>query len=234
MQRVLRTYFERWRFRHPHARDFMDVVNEVSGQDLDWYFDQALHSNAVLDYSVSKVTTKRVKEPKGYDFTLTLSGEKLDSTEAEADDADDPDSGSTVAGRSDSAADSSGDDAGETKKQDTLYRSEVKIRRLGTFVFPVTVEVIFEDSTKVREQWDGRDAWMKFVYTRPSKLVSAEVDPDHSVPLDICFTNNSRTVEPEGTGVAKAGVRVLFWVQFLLEQPDFANLATLLGGVTPE
>jgi hypothetical protein len=205
----------------------------VSGQDFDWYFNQALHSNAVLDYSVSKVSTKRVKDPRGYDFTLSLSGKKLDSTEAEEEDVD-TDSGSVVERGPDSAADSAGEDAGAAEKQDTLYRSEVKIRRLGTFVFPVEVEVVFEDSTRVREAWDGRDPWIKFVYTRPSKLAWAEVDPDRRVPLDICFTNNSRAVEPRGTGVAKAGVRMLFWVQFMLEQPDFANLATLLDGLVPE
>ena len=34
MARVMRTFQERWRFRHPSTDDFFAVVNEVAGQDL--------------------------------------------------------------------------------------------------------------------------------------------------------------------------------------------------------
>jgi len=62
MQKIMRTYVERWRFKHPKTRDFIDVANEVSGQDLNWFFDQALFSNAVLDYSVDQVFTREIKK----------------------------------------------------------------------------------------------------------------------------------------------------------------------------
>ena len=38
MARIMRTYHERWRFKHPTSEDFYAVANEVSGQDLVWYF----------------------------------------------------------------------------------------------------------------------------------------------------------------------------------------------------
>ena len=34
------TYFQRYAFKHPRPQDFFAVANEVSGQDLTWYFDQ--------------------------------------------------------------------------------------------------------------------------------------------------------------------------------------------------
>jgi hypothetical protein len=55
MARVMRTYFERWRFRHPTSQDFFDVASEVSGQDLSWFFDQYFRSDRVLDYAVQSV-----------------------------------------------------------------------------------------------------------------------------------------------------------------------------------
>jgi hypothetical protein len=55
MGRVMRTYFERWRFRHPTSQDFFDVASEVSGQDLTWFFDQYFRSDRVLDYAVQSV-----------------------------------------------------------------------------------------------------------------------------------------------------------------------------------
>ena len=33
MARVMRTYHERWRFRHPGSRDFYAVASEVAGRD---------------------------------------------------------------------------------------------------------------------------------------------------------------------------------------------------------
>jgi len=231
MQRMLRTYFERWRFKHPQARQFLDVANEVSGEDLTWFFDQALYDNAQLDYSVTKVSTKEVPEGMGFDYTQTFSGENIALEETVEEGAD---SGKVVIATSDSASDSAGEDDGEEDEKKKFYRSEVKVRRLGTFMFPVVVEVVFDDGEKIRESWDGRDGWIKFVYTRKAKLLSATVDPDRLIPLDINLTNNSLSVEQKGVGVAKARVRMLFWAQFLMEQPDFANLATLLDGIRPK
>ncbi|MCH8276751.1 MAG: hypothetical protein IIA50_04320, partial [Bacteroidetes bacterium] len=52
MRRFLRTYYERWRFRHPTTRDLQNVVEDVSGQDLDWFFDQFVYGTATVDYAI--------------------------------------------------------------------------------------------------------------------------------------------------------------------------------------
>jgi len=52
LQRVLSTYFERYAFKHPKPADFFSVINEVSGQDLGWYFDQVYRGSQVFDYGV--------------------------------------------------------------------------------------------------------------------------------------------------------------------------------------
>ncbi len=52
LQRILSTYFSRWQFRHPKPQDFFDVVNEVSGRDMTWFFDQVYRSSNVFDYGV--------------------------------------------------------------------------------------------------------------------------------------------------------------------------------------
>jgi hypothetical protein len=63
--RVIRTYYQRWRFKHPDARDFIDTVNEVSGRDMNWFFDQTVFGTGTLDYSVS-FTNDREPKPAGY------------------------------------------------------------------------------------------------------------------------------------------------------------------------
>jgi hypothetical protein len=59
MRRVLATYFERWRFRHPRPEDFFAVVGEVSGQDLGWFFDEAYGSSNTFDYGIQQLSTER-------------------------------------------------------------------------------------------------------------------------------------------------------------------------------
>jgi hypothetical protein len=62
--KVIRTYHQRYRFKHPDAIDFMDTVNEVSGHDMKWFFDQTVYGTGMLDYEVS-VTTVQAKPKEG-------------------------------------------------------------------------------------------------------------------------------------------------------------------------
>ena len=59
------TYFERYKFRHPGPQDFFDVANEVSGQDLTWFFDQVYRSSNDFDYAIGRVASDPV-ELAGY------------------------------------------------------------------------------------------------------------------------------------------------------------------------
>ncbi|HEU5401505.1 MAG TPA: M1 family metallopeptidase [Terriglobales bacterium] len=52
MQQAVRTWFERYKFTHPTEEDFMNTVNQVAGQDLSWYWNQAVKGTQVLDYRI--------------------------------------------------------------------------------------------------------------------------------------------------------------------------------------
>ena len=52
LQRIMSTHFARWQFKHPKPQDFFDIANEVSGRDLNWYFDQVHRSSNVFDYGI--------------------------------------------------------------------------------------------------------------------------------------------------------------------------------------
>ena len=60
MRRAMHTYFMRYRFTHPTATDFVKTIEEVSGQKLDWYFQQALYGTNVLDYEVLSLRSDRL------------------------------------------------------------------------------------------------------------------------------------------------------------------------------
>jgi hypothetical protein len=55
MQRILSTYFERWKFRHPKPSDFFQIANEESGRDLGPFFDQVYRGSSTFDYGVQNL-----------------------------------------------------------------------------------------------------------------------------------------------------------------------------------
>jgi len=65
MTRILRTYARRYRFQHPTSEDFIATVNEVTGRDWRWFFDETWFSAEECDYAVS-AKTARTRRPLGY------------------------------------------------------------------------------------------------------------------------------------------------------------------------
>ena len=65
MARVMRTYHERFRFAHPRAEDFFAVAEEVSGRDLDNFFDQTVRGPGVFDPAVHRIESKLWRSSAG-------------------------------------------------------------------------------------------------------------------------------------------------------------------------
>jgi hypothetical protein len=154
LQRILSTYFQRFAFKHPRPADFFAIVNEVSRQDLTWFFDQVHRGANEFDYAVE------IK----------------------------------------SAADGP---------------ASVVVRRLGEGIFPVSVRVRLDDGQERRWNWDGKDRWKAFEVTERSRIVSAEVDPEGILLLDINRTNNSASSRPAAAHAAatKWSLAWLIWLQ---------------------
>jgi hypothetical protein len=60
MAKAMRTYFMKYRFTHPTKEDFLKTIEEVSGKNLRWYFDQAVYGSQIVDYEVLKVDSQPV------------------------------------------------------------------------------------------------------------------------------------------------------------------------------
>ncbi|MBN1427735.1 MAG: M1 family metallopeptidase [Anaerolineae bacterium] len=80
MLKVMSTFFERYRFKHPTTEDFRATAEEVSGQNLDWFFDGLVYGKEILNYSVSSVEEHRV--------TVTRQGSLIIPTEVQVTFAD--------------------------------------------------------------------------------------------------------------------------------------------------
>ena len=78
----------------------------------------------------------------------------------------------------------------------------------------VTLLVTFEDGEKAVGRWDGRDTRKTFSYQSPSRALSAVVDPDPTLLLDMDLTNNSKTLMPQtGTAATRSAARWLMWLE---------------------
>jgi hypothetical protein len=172
LRNAMHVYFLKYRFTHPTQEDFMRTVNEVSGRDLKWYWDQAVYGTQVMDYEVVRATSHAVDwyEPGAAD-----------------------------------------------KKGETTYETQVILHRKGDFIFPVEAEVKFDNGESTRERWDGKDSWVRYVYHKKAQVLSVEIDPDHRVPLDSNYLNNSHTPSRQRRATEKLAAYWMFLTQMLAQ-----------------
>jgi hypothetical protein len=197
--RALRAYFQEFRFRHPSTADFERVVEEVTGQDLGWFYAQALHGTEVLDYSIRRLKNDELRKPKGFFWEQ---GARVEYPKDEAEGE----------GEEEVADDSEG-----AKEDEKIYESQVTVFRDGGFRHPVTVELTFDDGTVERKEWDGQDRWHRYRFLRTSKLEKAVVDPDGILALESNRLNNGRTTEEDGKPATAITVQLLGFVQTFLQ-----------------
>jgi hypothetical protein len=118
-------------------------------------------------------------------------------------------------------------EAGKGAPQEpAAYESVVVVRRMGEAVWPVDVEMTFEGGHVFRTSWDGKDRWIRYRATGP-KLLSAQVDPDRKLLLDVNLLNNGLKVEDDRRAANHWSMRLRFWAQNLLE---FFALLGFAGG----
>jgi hypothetical protein len=104
------------------------------------------------------------------------------------------------------------------------HESIVHVRRWGEGVFPVDVEIEFEDGEVVREHWDGRERWTRYTYVRSSPVERVRVDPERVLVLDVDSANNGWMRRSRASIAAtKWSSKWMIWAQHVLEA--FATFA---------
>ena len=182
MARVMKTYYERWKFRHPTSADFVQAAEDVSGRDLKWFFDQALNSPDKLDYAISSLSSEEVPPAAGL-----FNGKLVSPPEAK-----------------------------RKRGEAVTYRNEIVVVRKGEWVVPQDILIVLEGGKTIRESWDGRERWKKFVLFGPRKLDYVQIDPEARWLLDVNFANNSMRLEARPGGPRKIALTITAWFQHLL------------------
>ncbi len=65
-RKCLHAFMDRWHGKHPIPWDFFNTFNDVSGKDLNWFWNAWYFSNGYIDFAVDKVEKSR----KGYTVSL--------------------------------------------------------------------------------------------------------------------------------------------------------------------
>lgn len=158
---VLAQFVRGSRGHPPTIAEFTRIASNVSGQDLQWFFDEAFGSSRIFDYGVEGLTSER--GPDGL-FVTTVTARRYGDalfTGTSADPVDGFESGRGV-----------------------------------------TLLVTFADAQRRIDYWDGRDRQKRFRYRSPAPAVSASIDPDRTLLLDLNRTNDSRTLAPRAATAA--------------------------------
>lgn len=192
MLRVMRGFQTQYRYLHPRTEDFIRVVNEVSGRDMNWFFQEFFYQDKSFDYAVSSVESLEIPEARG---VFDKAGKK---TELRA-----------------------GDDRNGSGEKNRRYLNRVKVRRLGDARIGgdvvMDIRVVFEDGSVEKCTWDGQERWTEFRFVKPVKIRHAELDPHIRFLIDANITNNSLKRESATAPALRWSVRIQFWLQNILQ-----------------
>jgi hypothetical protein len=185
MERAFRAYYAKWQFRHPSTADLRETLAEMTGdrRSVEQVFRQNVYGVSVIDDRLETLTSVEELPQAGTRFEDGKWKERTaEAVEREIEQA-----------RADFKRAHPDAKHGEGPFP---YRTTVVVRRDGAEV-PAELVVRFEDGESETVRWDDDRLWHRFVFERPVKAKSAEIDPERRVYLDRNKLNDGLTIEPE-------------------------------------
>ncbi|MDI6850063.1 MAG: M1 family metallopeptidase [Candidatus Saccharicenans sp.] len=193
--RIMRAYHLSYRFRHPKTENFMKVVNEVSGQNLSWFFEEFFISAKDFDCGIASVET-RLKPEKYRGIFDDLPTKNSDQGKEQP--VKKPSS-----------------------RKEKIYQTTITLRRYGQAkpapAFPLKLKVEFEDGSTEWRAWDAQSRWARFDFEKPARVKTACLDPEGLWLVDSNLANNSYSSRGPGASLqAAAGSFIWMMQNFLL------------------
>jgi len=208
MEKGFAEYYKRWHFRHPSVADLRATLIDVSGKPdvVNQVFDQVAYGTAWVDDAVTAIDTEEVTPQAG---TFLKDGQRSELDTAALDKQLDKQ-------RADWKKAHPKAKPGEGPFP---WRSTVTVRRYGAGA-PQTLRLTYADGSHEDLRWNDARRWVRFVVTKPFKVVSAELDPAQTVYLDANKLNDSYASKPDGSAARRWAADVAALLQ---------NLYSLLG-----
>ena len=193
--RGMKLYYKRWHHRHPSTGDLREALAEGSGQPEvvnEWFASEVFRNAPIDDRVVTVESTEMVPLPG----TTVENGKRVEKDQADVDKE-------ISAARDEWKAKHPGlENAGPYP-----FRSEVVVRRYEGHV-PQRVVVTFADGSKETAPFPAEERWHRYLFERPAKVTSAQLDPDSAILLDLNKLDDGRTRESHGAAGARWSLEV--------------------------
>lgn len=185
MQKAIQLYYQRWKFRHPSAADLRQALIDGTGdaKDVNEIFNQYVYGTRHVDDRVADIDTREVLPQAGVTFT--------DGKPVEVD----PTALAKQIARQRADWAKAHPKAKSGSGGPFPWQSIVTVLRDGAQV-PETLRVTFADGSHEDVRWNDDRRWARFTFTKPSKVISAQLDPQHQIYLDADKLNDSLATKP--------------------------------------
>lgn len=185
MERAMKLYYERWKFRHPSLADLREALAEGTGKPdiINANFNSFVYGTGRFDDRVSSIDSHEILPLPGYRMVegkQVLLGQKQLKKDIE-------DRRKSWKAKHPKAKDWEGA---------FPYQTVVVVRR-DSAVMPQTLRVNFADGSHRDMPVTSTGSWQRFTFTGPAKAVSAQLDPADMLHMDQSELNDSRTVEAD-------------------------------------
>jgi hypothetical protein len=185
MERGMKLYYARWKFRHPSLADLREALAEGTGQRaiVEANFNNFIYDTRRFDDRVSSIESHEVLPLPGYRMLngkqVLLSSKQVEKQVSE----------------SRKAWKAKHPQAKDWESAFT-YQTVVVVRR-DSAVVPQTLRVNFADGTHRDMPVTSTGSWQRFKFVGQAKAVSAQLDPENVLHMDKSELNDSRRMEPD-------------------------------------
>lgn len=190
MNEIMKKYYHDWAFKHPTFSDFKKIANEIVIKNHGKKFGEN------LDWYFNQA----------FDSTITCDYKVhriQNETYIEKAGIYDKGNQKEFIKKSDS-------------KEKKKYKSSVVLHRIGEFIMPCEIRIVFSDNSEKIEYWDGKARSKSFEYVGSKKIISAEIDPQLKNFMDVDLINNSMKVDGSSNVFIKYTAKIIFWFENLL------------------
>jgi len=203
LARGFKEYYRRWHDRHPSTADLEQTLADVAGAQAplvhQWFVEQ-VYDRAPVDDRVERVESKEILPEPG------LSAQHLERDQKQAD--------HEIHERREQFQEQH-PDAKPTEPGPFPWRSVVDVRRHAAHV-PQTLLVKFDDGTLQTLEWPAEERWHHYVFEKPVRVASAQLDPSGKVLLDLDKLDDGRTRERQPAAARRWTLEFKAWAELVL------------------
>ncbi|MEJ6614732.1 MAG: M1 family aminopeptidase [Saprospiraceae bacterium] len=93
--------------------------------------------------------------------------------------------------------------------------------REGNFEIGTEVLIMFKDGSSKTVYWKGSEKYFKHTFSSSKEVISAHIDPEQKIYLDLNLNNNSITLDPNKKPLYKYAAKLGHWLQAVSQWTSF-------------